>query len=175
MLQLIVLALVAGQAETVEPAVAPSDVAPVIVQSPGPEASALALELARSGTLASLLPVIAAKETGELIAAHPELTPAEQGRLRAVAQATLDVGAARLFAATAREYARRLTLADLRQQVAVARLASSQRLRAAQPAAIAAAIAAQGADEGDGAGFDFKRDTLTAFCRETGRACEKAK
>lgn len=165
------LALLAAQAEP--PAtVAVPDLAPVIVPSPGPEANALALELARSGTLASLLPLIAAKETGELIAAHPELTAAEQARLRAVAQATLEAGSARLFAATAREYARRLTLADLRQQVAVARLPSSQRLRQAQPAAIVGAMTVMG--EG-GAGFDFKRDTLAAFCRETGKACGPAK
>lgn len=169
----LVMALLAGQAAA--PAETPSvslpDLAPVIVQAPGPEAMALAAELARAGTLASLLPLIAAKETEELVAAHPELTPAERERLRATAQTIFAAGRDRLFAATAHEYARRMTLADLRQQVSVARLPSSQRLRQVQPAAIVGTMQAMQA----GSGIDFKRDTLAAFCKDTGKACGPAK
>ena len=158
------MALVVGQAEAPPPSVSLPDLAPVIVQAPGPEAMALAAELARSGTLASLLPLIAAKETEELVAAHPELTQAERDTLRATAQTTFAAGRDKLFAATAHEYARRLTLAELRQQVAIARMPSSQRLRQVQPAAIVGTMQAMGS-------MDFKRDTLAAFCRDTGKAC----
>ena len=51
-----------------------------------PEAIKLGEELASYGTLATLGPIMTAKEADDLVAAHPELTKAEQDSLRATAK-----------------------------------------------------------------------------------------
>ena len=132
------------------------------------EAVALGTRLAETGTLASLLPMMAARETDELIAAHPELSPVEVAELRRVAAATFATGKAKLFAAEGRAYAERLSVADLRVLAARSGDAVSTRYRAAAPAVIATVMGAIG-------GMDLKGDTLAAFCAQkrtgTGKAC----
>lgn len=125
------------------------------------EAERLGRQVAETGTLASLLPLLAAKDTDELIAQHPELTPAEQAALRRTAATTLDAAKARLFGAEAKAYAAALTLAELRAMVAWQTGPTAARLRMAQPKAIAAAMGAM-------QGFDLKKETWAAFC--SGRA-----
>lgn len=139
---------------------------PPAYPNPPAEAVALGTRLAETGTLASLLPMIAAKETDEMVAAHPELSPAEQAELRRTAAATLDAGRARLFAAQGRAYAERLSLADLRVLAERNGDAVSIRYRAALMPAIAATMGAIGT-------LDFKGDTLKAFCAKTGKGCPK--
>lgn len=124
-------------------------------------AEALGRQVAETGTLASLLPLLAAKDTDELVAQHPELTPADQAALRRTAAATLDAAKARLFGAEAKAYAAALTLAELRAIVAWQTGPTAARLRIAQPKAIAAAMGAM-------QGFDLKKETWAAFC--SGRA-----
>ena len=131
-----------------------------------PEAVALGERLARSGTLAALLPMMVAKETDELVAAHKELTVAEQAALRRTAQATADAGAAKLFAAEGREYAARLSAAELRALVAQAESPAARRLRAVQPQVIAGVMGAMGS-------MDFKKDAWAAFCAQAGKGCPK--
>lgn len=139
-------------------------IAAAVQAAPTPEAVALGERLARTGTLATLLPLQTAKETEELVAAHPELSAAEQAKLRATARATADRMAARAFAVEGRRYAEILSEADLRQLVAGAESPAAQRLRAAMPQAIAAVM--QGM-----AGIDYKKDVMAAFCAETGKGC----
>lgn len=134
------------------------------VAAPSAAAVALGDRLARTGTLAALLPMMVAKETDELVAAHPELSAAEQAELRRVAKATADMGSAKLFAAEGRQYAELLTEAELRTLVAQAESPEARRLRAAQPHVIAGVMAAMG-------GMDFKKDALAAFCARTGKGC----
>ena len=131
---------------------------------PGDEADRLGTEVARHGTLASLLPLIAAKETGELIAQHPELDAAAQADLRRTAAETYARGLDRLFAVTGHEYAKRLTPAELRELIAFYRTPVAARLQAVQPQVIAGTMASVGT-------MDFKGDTLKAFCAKTGKLC----
>lgn len=130
----------------------------------GSEAEALGTRLARSGTLAALLPMIGKKETEELIAAHPELSAYEQAKLRAAAKRTLDAGSARTMAAFGRAYARQLSVAEMRTLIAQAESAPARKMRRVLPQVMAEAMAALG-------GADFKRETLATFCRETGKLC----
>lgn len=126
-----------------------------------PEGEALGRRVAETGTLASLLPMLAAKETDELIAQHPTLSAADQAELRRTAAATLERAKAKLFAAEGKAYAAALTPAELRAIVAWQTGPVAARLRAAQPTAIAAAMGAM-------QGFDLKKETWAAYC--SGRA-----
>lgn len=137
---------------------------PAPYPNPSAEAVALGTRLAEQGTLASLLPMIAAKETDELVAQHPELTPDEQAELRRTAAATFETGKAKLFAAEGRAFAERLSVADLRVLAARNGDAVSTRYRAALMPVIASAMGAMGS-------MDFKGDTLAAFCAKTGKGC----
>lgn len=133
--------------------------------SPSPETLALGRQLAESGSLAALLPLIQAKETAELIAAHRELRPEDRAKLRSVAARTYAAGRERLMDATARAYAERLSVEDLRALVAFEKTPAAGRYRAAVPAAIAATMKAVGP-------MDFKGDVVKAYCKETGKLCD---
>lgn len=137
--------------------------APASAPAPSAEAVALGERLARRGTLSTLLPLQAGKETDEMIAANPSLSAAEQARFRQVAATTRDAMAARLFAAEGRRYAELLSLADLATLVAQAESPAAARLRAAQPQVIMAAMSVMG-------NVDFKKDVMTAYCRAAGAA-----
>lgn len=138
--------------------------------APTAETVALGERLARAGTLAALLPLMAEKETGEMIAAHPELSAADQAALRRTAATTLATASAKLFAAEGRRYAELLSPAELAELVAAAERPAARRLRTVQPQVIAATMAAMD-------GFDFKRDTMAAFCAQArqsnGKTCPK--
>jgi len=147
----------------------------VLLQAAGPAAPppseravALGRQVAETGTLGSLLPMIEAKEIDELVAAHPELSSPEQAALRATAHRVARAGVERLFEAEARAYAGAMTEGELRAVVGWQTGPAARALRRAQPAAIAAAVAAM-------AGTDFKKDALAAFCRNTGKGCAPAK
>ena len=131
---------------------------------PTPEALKLGRQLAEQGTLASLLPLIKAKETEELLAAHPELSPDEKAALKAVAERVFQTGRSRLMEATGRAYAERLSVRDLRRLVAFHKTGAAQRFQAATPQAIAATLQSVGK-------LDFKGDVSDAFCRQTGKLC----
>jgi Uncharacterized protein conserved in bacteria (DUF2059) len=132
--------------------------------APGAEAERLGRELAGQGTLAALLPLVAAKETEELVAAHRDLSEPDKAALRETAHATFAAGESRLMAATGHAYAERLTVAQLRRLVVFNRTEAARRYRAAMPEAIAATLQAIGP-------MDFKAETLAAFCRRTGKLC----
>ena len=132
--------------------------------APTPEALNLGRHLAERGSLASLLPLIQAKETEELVAAHPELSADEKAALKAVAKRVFETGRSRLMEATGRAYAERLSIQDLRKLVAFHKTGASRRLQAATPQAIAATLQSVGK-------LDFKGDVTAAFCRQTGKLC----
>ncbi|HEU0044083.1 hypothetical protein [Sphingomonas sp.] len=135
---------------------------------PAPEAEALGLRLARTGTLAALLPMMGASETAELIKQNPELAQTEQAALRETAAATLEQGMARLMKAEGRAYASALSVDDLRALVAFAESAPARRQRAVMPKVIAGTMAAAGA-------FDFKQEVRAAFCTRAGKLCGEKK
>jgi hypothetical protein len=133
--------------------------------SPSTEALRLGRELAGQGTLTALLPLIEAKETEELIAAHPELNGGEKAQLRTTARTTYESGLDKLLASTGRAYAERLSISDLRRLVAFNRTAAARRYRAAMPQAIAETMRTVGP-------MDFKGDVIKAFCKQTGKLCD---
>jgi len=134
--------------------------------APAPEAVALGRQLAESEMLASLLPLIQAKETDEIVAAHPDLSAADQARLRATAARIYAAGRERLLGASGRVYAEQLSVEELRVLVAFHTSPAAQRHRAVTPAAIMASMAAI-------EGSDFKRDVRAAFCAETRLLCDQ--
>jgi hypothetical protein len=133
---------------------------------PSPEALRLGRELAESGTLATVLPLMAKKETEELVAAHPELSAVEAATLRATANRVFTAGRERLMDSEARALAERLTLADLRAIAAFQRSSAAQHYRAATPEVIATMMESIGT-------MDFKGDVLKSYCRQTGKLCAR--
>ena len=133
---------------------------------PSAEALRLGRQLADTGTLATVLPLVQHKETEELVAAHPELSAAGKDLLRSTAQAVYRQGRDRLMQAEAESYARTLSISDLRSAVAFQNSPSGKRYRAAIPQVIADTMRQLGR-------MDFKGDVLAAYCKETGKLCGK--
>ena len=133
---------------------------------PSAEALRLGRQLAETGTLATILPLVQQKETEELVAAHPELSAAGKDLLRSTAQAVYRQGRDRLMQAEAVSYARTLSISDLRSAVAFQNSPSGKRYRAAIPQVIADTMRQLGR-------MDFKGDVLAAYCKETGKLCGK--
>lgn len=131
---------------------------------PAPDAEALGRQLAESGTLATLLPIMAAKETEEMVAAHPELSDAEKIALRETARETADAGKARIMAEMGRAYAAKLGLADLQALVAFNGSEAAKRYRAVTPEVMVSTMTSLGS-------IDFKGETMAAFCGKTGKGC----
>ena len=136
----------------------------MMAASPGAEALRLGRQIAETGTLAIILPLMKQQQLSEMIAAAPALTPAEQATLRTVADRQFASGRDRLLSAEGRKYAELLTLADLRAVAAFQRSPAAARMRQAMPAMIAGTMQAM-------AGLDFKGDVATAMCAETGKLC----
>lgn len=138
--------------------------AAMLAAAPSPEAEALGRRLAATGTLETLLPVVTAKETEELIAQHPELSPAERQALRGTGR---DIAAGlreKLVAAFGHEYAATLSLADLRALVAFSQTPASRRYRAAVPPVLMRTMTKLG-------GVDFGGELRKSFCAKTGKLC----
>lgn len=164
------IALLFAQAAPAAPAPAqpqPPRPSTAIGAAPSAEAQALAVRVARAGSIMALLPLVAQKDTDALVADHPELSAGEKQKLRATAQATFDAGVARIESAFGRAYARRFTVPELRVLVTQLESPEQRRLRALQPPVMAEALSALGE-------VDLKKDTLAAFCRDTGKLCPAA-
>ncbi|MBV9929586.1 MAG: DUF2059 domain-containing protein [Alphaproteobacteria bacterium] len=140
--------------------------AALLVAAPSPEAEALGRRLAATGTLETLLPTVAAKETEELIAQHPELSAAERAMLRDTGRTVAAAIAEKMVAVFGHEYAATLTLEDLRMLVAFAETPASRRYREAVPGVMMRAVTKVG-------GVDFGGDLRKAFCAKTGKLCPK--
>jgi len=133
-----------------------------------PEAEALGRRVAETGTLASLLPLLIARDTEAMVAEHPELDDAGKTRLRGVAADTAKAAIDRMLGAVGHQYALRLSVADLQALVAFNASAPARNWRAAEPQVIVATM--QTVD-----GFDFKGEAWKAYCAAPGSACPKAK
>lgn len=133
-------------------------------QAPNAEALALGRELAASGTLATLLPMIGAKERDDLAATQLSLSDAERETLKATADEVLKTESAKLFDAMGRAYAEKLGVDDLRALVAFNRTEAARHYRDAGPAVIAQTMQIMGE-------IDFKAKTLATFCARTGKGC----
>lgn len=140
--------------------------AAVAAATPSPDALRLGRELAETGTLATLLPIIQHKETEELVAAHPELSPAEQDALRATAERVFKAGRERLMENEARGFAEQLSMAELSAIAEFQRSAAAKRYRAVTPTVIATMMQSIGK-------MDFKADVLAAYCRQSGKLCAR--
>ena len=136
------------------------------VAQPSAEALKLGRQLAESGTLATVLPMLQQKETEELVAAHPELSATEQAQLRTTAKRTYEAGRERLMQAEAQAYAQRLRITDLRAAVAFQLSGAGRRYRQAMPSVIGDTMKLIGS-------MDFKGDVIAAYCKETGKLCAK--
>jgi len=133
---------------------------------PSAEALRLGNEIAAHGTLAALLPLKQQQDTAELLAEGKTLSAADQAKVRATVQRLYVDAKKRLFSATGRAYAERLSLADLRTIAAFYRTGASKRFQAAVPTAIVATMKAVGE-------VDLKKDARVAVCKETGKLCAK--
>lgn len=134
--------------------------------APSAEALRLGNEIAAHGTLAALLPIKEQQDTAELLAEDKTLSAADQAKVRATVKRFYADGEKRLFEATGRAYAERLSLADLRSVAAFYRSPAAKRFQAAVPAAILATMQTVG-------NIDLKNDARTAICKETGKLCAK--
>ncbi|GAA0727231.1 hypothetical protein [Sphingomonas japonica] len=134
--------------------------------APSAEAEALGLRLAQAGTLASIAPMLIEKDLGELAAEDSSLTPAERDRLLEIGRTQGRAGYARVTAAIGHAYAKRLSVADLTLLVAHAEDPAARRFSAAVPGALAEAMQGIGT-------IDLKKDVAAAFCRDTGKLCDR--
>lgn len=133
---------------------------------PSPEALRLGNEIARHGMLAALLPLKQQQDTADLLAEDRSLTVPEQAKLRATVKRLYADGEKRLFDATGRAYAERMSLSDLRAVAAFYRSDAAKRFQAVVPAAIMTTMQQVGE-------IDLKKDARGAFCKETGKLCGK--
>lgn len=140
-------------------------IAMVLAQTaPSAEAEALGVRLAETGTLAALLPTVAAKERDDLLARHADWSEADKAALRATADEVAKAGIARLTAAIGHGYAARLSVEDLRAAVAFNESPAGKHWREATPGAVMQAMATLGE-------MNLAEDTRKAFCAKTGKLC----
>jgi hypothetical protein len=137
----------------------------IAAAAPSAEAVALGRQIAEAGMLASFVELVQSKETDELIEAHPELSEGDKAKLRVTARSVYQAGRERLMQATARAYAERLSVADMRDVVAFQKSRAGRTYRGAIPAVIAATVESVGE-------MDFKGDVTKAYCKETGKLCK---
>ena len=140
--------------------------AALLLAIPTPEAEALGRRLAATGALETLLPAVAAKETEDLIAQHPELSEAERQTLRATGREVAATLRDRLVDAFGPEYAATLSVEDLRALVAFAESPAARHYRDAEPGVLTRAAPKLG-------GIDFGGTLRKSFCAKTGKLCPK--
>ena len=132
---------------------------------PSPEAEALGKQVAETGTLAAVLPMIVAKDREQLVAEHPELSDADKAALRASADAAAATAIDRLLTAIGHGYAQKLSVGDLRAVVAFNTSPAAKRWREATPAALMGAM-------GEIGDINLQQAALKDFCAKTGKLCK---
>jgi len=138
----------------------------VAASAPSADARRLGRRLAEQGTLASLLPLLKAKETEELLKEDPSLSAAEQTKLRTIADRVFQAGYNRLMKATGDAYAQQLSVKDLRSLTHFYDTPVATRYRLATPNVIIETMKSVGE-------MDFKGDARIASCAEMKRLCPK--
>jgi len=137
----------------------------LLAAAPTAEQQQLGLQLARLGSIATMLPAIELEQTDELLDEHPELSAGERLALRRIAHRVAVDGMERLIAAEGRAYAEALSLADLKALVAFAQSGPGRRMHLAEPGIARKTLLAM-------RGYNYKREVMTAMCSETGRGCD---
>lgn len=132
--------------------------------APNTEQQRLGLELAKLGSIASMLPAIELEQTDQLLDEHPELGTRERLALRRIAHRVAVQGMDRLIEAEGRGYAERMSLEDLRAAVTFAKSPAGRRMHAAEPAIARTTLLAM-------RGYDYKREVMAGLCSETGKGC----
>ena len=131
-----------------------------------PQAMKLGEELASYGTLATLAPIMTAKEGEDLVAANPKLSAAEKDQLRATAKKEAEALRARAIAVEGKVFAETLSLEDLRALTEFARTGAAKRQREAMPTIIIGTMKGLG-------NVDYKGNVLAAYCRDYKKLCAK--
>jgi hypothetical protein len=134
--------------------------------APSTEAQDLGRRLAARGTLATLAPMLIEKDTAELATEAGTLTDTQKAKLQALSRDLGAKGVERIVAAIGSAYATKLSLDDLRTLVAQAEHPAAARRRAVEVPALVEAMTAIGQ-------IDFKKDLAAAFCKETGKLCDR--
>ncbi|PSJ39004.1 DUF2059 domain-containing protein [Allosphingosinicella deserti] len=140
--------------------------APAPAATPSPEAHDLGVRLARTTGLAAIAPALIEKDLTELASANPALTGAERTQLLEIGRKEGRTSVEKLTEAIGSAYAERLSVADLRLLVAHGESPAAARWRAAEPAVIAQAMGALGE-------LDLKKNAAAAFCRQSGKLCDR--
>jgi restriction endonuclease Mrr len=130
------------------------------------EAENLGRRLAAAGTLETMIPLLTAKEAGEIAAAHKELSDDERRLLLETGREVSGKMRTRLVAALGHEYAASLSIEDLRALVAAAETPAARRYREAVPGVTMRAIGGLGK-------VDFAAELSAAFCAKTGKLCAR--
>ncbi len=133
---------------------------------PSAEALQLGRKLATQGTLASLLPIMKASQTEELLKEDQSLSPADRMKLHATADRVFAAGYERVMNATGEANAQQLGIDDLRSLVSFFDSPAARKYRATTPSVVMAAVKALD-------GFDFKKQVRLAYCAETKRLCNR--
>ena len=131
-----------------------------------PEAIKLGEQLASYGTLATLGPIMTAKEAEDLVAAHPELSTVEKDKLRATAKKHAEQLRAKAITVEGKVYAETLSLEDLRALAEFAKTGAAKRQRQAMPKIIVGTMKGLG-------NVDYKANVLAAYCRDYRKLCPK--
>jgi len=131
---------------------------------PSARAEELGRQLAASGTLAQLAPILLARDIEDLLAEHAELSEADLATLRATSERVGRAAFERMLAVEGHAYAQALSEDDLALLVFFEAGDVARRRRAALPSVIAGTMQAL-------TGVDVKADMIAAFCAETGKAC----
>ena len=130
----------------------------------GSQAIELGREIARSGTLATLAPLMMKSDVDEAIAENPQLTPEEASLLRRIGEAQASTLLERVIGIEGRAFADHLSTEDMQAIIAFERSPTAQRKRAAMVPVIMATV-----KELDG--LDYAAEVKAEFCRQTGKLC----
>lgn len=134
--------------------------------APSPEALTLGKQLAGSGMLATIAPMLIEKDIAELAAEAPDLSADERARLTEIGRVEGKAGVERLTASLGAAYAKRLSVADMRALVAHNAGPAAQRWREAEMPAVMEAMQTLGA-------IDLKKTVAAEFCARTGKLCDR--
>ncbi|MFC4295401.1 hypothetical protein ACFO0A_10085 [Novosphingobium tardum] len=144
-------------------------IAALLLLAAGPQDAAYqsARKIAEHGMLATVGPLMAVKETEELVLAHPELTPAEKAKLHEVAREQEELARRKMMDAEASAYVAHMSAADLKALAAWVDSPLAHRQRTALPQIVMSTMQTLGT-------IDFKGSVTKAYCAKTGKLCPEA-
>jgi hypothetical protein len=142
----------------------------MLLQASGPaipsEAQLLGVRLAKTSGFAAIAPSLIEKDLAELAREDASLSAAQRERLLSIGRTEARAGLEKVMLAIGSGYARRLSVEDLRVLVAHGESPAAVRWRTAEPAVIADAMGTIGE-------MDLKKNVAAAFCRDSGKLCDR--